>query len=357
MLLLSSCQAKEYTMYEKISLTAGFDTFLQIQITTESQEAFDSEYEKLLAQYSNYNQLFDIYNDYPGVNNLKTINDNAGIQPVEVDQELIDLLLLSKEFYEITNHEFDITMGAVLKVWHNYRDEGIELNTNGELGNLPTEEELNEAFTCTGWDKVEIDDENNTVYINQACASLDVGGVAKGFAAERLAQTLENDNAKAAIVNAGGNNRTVNTKIDGSPWRSLIQNPDGEGGFIAVAHEGSTSFVTSGDYQRYYVAKDGNNYNHIIDPYTLYPATKYRSVTVIGKNSAIADILSTSLFTMDYDEGIELLAKVNELYPDNDFNAIWIVDPNKAIDSENSMELNGYQILYSEGIKDSIITQ
>ena len=87
MLLLSSCQAKEYTMYEKISLTAGFDTFLQIQITTESQEAFDSEYEKLLAQYSNYNQLFDIYNDYPGVNNLKTINDNAGIQPVEVDQE------------------------------------------------------------------------------------------------------------------------------------------------------------------------------------------------------------------------------------------------------------------------------
>ena len=60
---------------------------------------------------------------------------------------------------------------------------------------------------------------------------------------------------------------------------------------------------------------------------------------------------------MDYDEGIELLAKVNELYPDNDFNAIWIVDPNKAIDSENSMELNGYQILYSEGIKDSIITQ
>lgn len=356
-LLLSSCSAKEYTMYEEVSLTAGFDTFLQIQLATESKEDFSEEYNKLLEQYSNYNQLFDIYNTYPGVNNLKTINDNAGIKPIEVDQTLIDLLLLTREFYEITNHEFDITMGPVLKIWHQYREDGIEANTQGELGSLPTDEELQTALACTGWDKVEIDDENNTVYLNEACASLDVGGVAKGYAAEQLAQTLEQDDIKAAIVNAGGNNRTVNTKLDGSPWRSLIQNPDGEGGFIAVSQPGSVSFVTSGDYQRYYIAEDGNSYNHIIDPRTLYPATKYRSVTVICKNSAIADILSTSLYTLDYDEGLELLARVQELYPDDNFNAIWIVDEAKAIDSANSMNINGYQILYTEGIKDSIITQ
>ncbi|MDY5251704.1 MAG: FAD:protein FMN transferase [Erysipelotrichaceae bacterium] len=356
-ILLTSCSSKEYTMYEEVSLTAGFDTFLQIQIATQSKEEFDKEYQKLLTQYTNYNQLFDIYNDYPNVNNLKTINDKAGIEPVKVDQELIDMLLLTKEFYEITHHEFDITMGPVLKVWHQYREEGIEANVNGEMGKLPSDQELQAAYACTGWDKVEINDEENTVFLNEACASLDVGGVAKGYAAEQLAKTLEEDNIKTAIVNAGGNNRTVNTKLDGTPWRSLIQNPDGEGGFVAVSALGSTSFVTSGDYQRFYVAEDGNRYSHIIDPRTLYPADKYRSVTVVCQNSAIADILSTSLFTLDFEEGLELLQDLQKRYPNDSFEALWIIDPNKKVDAKNSMELNGYQIVYTDGLKDAIITK
>lgn len=354
-ILLVGCSNNNYQVHKKISLTAGFDTFVDIQIAIKTEEEFNTKYEKLITQYKKMNDLFDIYHTYPNLNNLKTINDNAGKSPVEVDQTIIDMLLLCKDFYEITNHEFDITMGPVLKVWHNYRTDGIDKNTNGEYGDIPTEDELTKAKACTGWENVEIDDENNTVYLTKDCASLDVGGVAKGYTAEYLANMMENDKVKMGVVNAGGNNRTINSKLDGSPWKALIQDPEGKEDFLAVQSQGSISFVTSGDYQRYYVAKDGNKYSHIIDPFTLYPATHYRSVTIICKNSAIADILSTTLYTLPYEEGLNVLAKVQEKYPDDTFDAVWLVDINQPVNTDNCIDTDRFHILYTDGIKENLI--
>lgn len=354
--MMTSCTKKEeYTVYKNLSLTAGFDTFIEIQIATTSEDKFNEYYNDLLDDFSYYNELFDIYHTYDGINNLKTINDNAGIKAVEVDQQIIDMLLLCQKFYELTDHEFDITMGPVLKIWHQYREEGIMANSNGEYGSLPSKEKLEKAYACTGWDKVEIDDENNTVYLNQDCARLDVGGVAKGYATEMLANKLENENVKMAVVNAGGNNRTINSKLSGDPWKVGIQNPNDSGSLLAISAAGSSSFVTSGDYQRFYIAEDGNSYNHIIDPKTLFPATNFRSVSVITKNSAIADILSTSLYTMSYEDGLALLTKVQKAYPDETFNALWIVDKDHKLTTNDYIELDDFYILYTPNIKDSII--
>lgn len=354
-LLLVGCTNNNYEVHKKISLTAGFDTFVDIHIATKSEEEFNNQYEELISQYKKMNDMFDIYHTYPNLNNLKTINDNAGKSPVEVDQIIIDMLLLCKDFYEITNHEFDITMGPVLKIWHNYRTDGIDKNTNGEYGDIPTENELTKAKACTGWENVKIDDENNTVYLTKDCASLDVGGVAKGYTAEYLANMMESNNVKMGVVNAGGNNRTINSKLDKTPWKALVQDPEGKEDFLAVQSEGSISFVTSGDYQRYYIANDKKTYSHIIDPKTLFPATYYRSVTIVCRNSAIADILSTTLYTLPLEEGLEVLQKVQEKYPDDTFNAIWLVDINQEVNYENCIDTDRYHILYTDGIEKDLI--
>lgn len=317
---------------------------------------FTPLFDKAIESFIYFNQLFDIYNNYTGINNLKTINDNAGIAPVEVDPVIIELLQEAKEFYVSSNGEFDVTLGPVLKIWHKYREEGITSMQEGQLGKTPTMEELEEANKCVGWDFVEIDDENNTVYLNNSCASLDVGGIAKGFATEKVAQQLEEANIKVGIVDAGGNNRTINTKLDGSPWVVGIQSADGTAdSIIAIKVEGSMSFVTSGDYQRYYIAEDGNSYNHIVDPKTLFPANYFHSVSIITNDSGVADAMSTTLFSSDFESGNEFIKKYKEEHPEIYLEAVWIMDKNQLVETDNIKEKNNYYLAYTDGLKDLII--
>lgn len=355
--LLSGCtqsNPKDLSSYKNIDYTAGFDTFLQLIGYTESQEKLDKKMEKAVEIFTLYNNYFDIYNTYEGINNLKTINDNAGIKPVEVSDEIIECLVKAQEFYELSNHEFDITLGALLQVWHQYREEGIELNNQGELGNLPSEEELNQAKACTGWQYVEIDEEKNTVYINNPCVSLDVGGIAKGFSAEKIAKALENE-LYAGIVNAGGNNRTLNTKPDGSAWNSGIQHPnDLAKSLLIVSVEGSQSIVTSGDYQRYYIAEDLKAYHHIIDPSSGYPASLYRSVTIITEDSGDADALSTTLFTLSIDEGKKVLESYNQGHPETPAGAIWIMDKENTVEDKLGFETNDFYVVVTEDYADKV---
>ncbi len=350
----TSSTSSEVPLYSNLSADAGFDTVFYYQEYNTDTEASQEHFELATQLFTYYNNLFDIYNDYEGVNNLKTVNDNAGIQPVEVDEDLIEMLQLAQQFNTWSQGEFDITIGSLLQVWHEYREEGLELNENGEYGNLPTDEELSEASQYSGWDKVEIDDENNTVYITDENVSLDVGGIAKGFATEKIAQKIESlDNVGTVTINAGGNNRTIGTKPDGSNWRVRIQNPDGGSKLIIVSQEGSMSFVTSGDYERFYYGPDGISYHHIIDPETLYPATKYRSVSIITKDSGAADCLSTTLFTLSIEDGQKVLEEY-ETATGETVNAIWIMDEDQKTDGPNLTAHMGFYIAYTEGLNNHI---
>ncbi len=348
LLLLGGCQ-KKVEKFSGVTLKAGFDTFVQLVSYTENQKKFDSYMQNIESQFINYNNLFDIYNDYPNLNNVKTINDNAGIQPVEVDPAIIEMLLTAKEFYELSNGEFDVTMGATLKIWHNYRDAGIESNNAGVLGKIPTNEELEEARACRGWQFIEIDETKNTVYINNPCVSLDVGGIAKGFATEKVAQSLENKMV-AGIVNAGGNNRTMNIKPDKTDWVSAIENPNGGNAVLQTNLHDSQSFVTSGDYQRFYYGEDGYIYHHIIDPTTDYPANYYRSVSIVVKNSGHADALSTSLYTVNIETGIKIIEEYNKLYPNTPASAIWIMDKDNTTEHKNGFETSEFYIVCTDDL-------
>lgn len=354
--LLTSCQTKKLETFSNTSITAGFDTFVSIKTVADSQEQFDEYFTTSIDKFEYLNQLFDIYNSYTGINNLKTINDNAGIAPVKVDQPIIDLLLYSKEFYDISGGEFDITIGATLKVWHEYREAGLMSMNAGTFGGIPTKEELDEAAACRGWQNVEVDDENDTVFINNPCTSLDVGGIAKGFAAEIIANDLSAENVSSGFVNAGGNVRTIGTKWDDSPWVVEIQNPDGAGEYLTVSRKGTSSFVTSGDYQRYYIADDGNFYHHIIDPQTNFPATYFHSVTIITTHSDVADALSTTLFTLSYEDGLQLIEDYNTANPETPVSAVWLTDTNQAtsIQSDHQIKVGNYIAFYTADLADSL---
>lgn len=343
--------------YARTSTEQIFDTVYAYQEYGASNSTAKKHFEdseKLLKQY---NDLYDIYNSYDGLNNLKTVNDNAGKKPVKVDQKIIDMLKMAKDFYGYSDGEFDITMGSLLNVWHTYREEGIKLNEKGELGKLPSDDELKKAAVHKGWDKVQIDEKAKTVYITDPDVSLDVGGIAKGYAAEMTAKAMEKDGMKSGVINVGRNIRLVGMKSDGSDWNVGIADPSGSmpNGILAIKEDHPLSVVTSGDYERYYKAEDGNIYPHIIDPQTMYPAKDYHSVTILTEDSGAADCLSTTLFTMSVEEGKQVLKKYTE-DTGKDAQAVWIMDPDKS-QNEEGKKVESYFITYTDGLKDLITWQ
>lgn len=356
---LTSCKTeKEMTLMNNTNLNCGFDTFCRLDAYVESEDEFNTYYRTMVDDFAYYHKLFDIYHNYDGINNIKTINDNAGINPVKVDQNIIDLIKLAKEVSELSDGAFDITSGALLKIWHNYRDEGKDLNSNGYFGNTPSMNELEEAAEYKGYEHIIVDDENNTVFIDNASISLDVGGIGKGFAVEKVARHLEDMGLKYGSVNGGGNQRIVNTKPDGSGFNVGIQNPRGENSSIiaVLKNQSAKAVVTSGDYQNYYIAEDNVIYSHIIDPATLFPANHYSSVTIAIDDSGLADCLSTALFVLDYDDGLSLIDKIESKY-DKDIIAVWITDKPLSDASIQSSIDNTQFITVTDNFADEIVTE
>jgi len=358
LIFLSGCtnNSNKLTEYSKTSIDSGFNTFINIVGYCDSEETFNKYYNEGISAFQYYNQLFDIYNNYQDLNNLKTINDNAGIQAVKVDSSIIELLLQAKAFSELSNGFFDITAGAVISLWHDARIASQDLNNNGENGFLPDINALENASKHIGFENVIIDEENKTVFITDANTQIDVGGIAKGFAAEKIAQQLENDGLEYGVVNAGGNNRIINSKPDGSQFVVGIENPSFKTPTLlsVTANDDSLSFVTSGDYQNYFWIDDAN-YNHIINLNTLYPADYYHSVTVICKNSTYADALSTSLFSLSYEEGTDLITAFNDEHPDNQVAAIWVMDPSKQFTTDYGQIVQDYFVVYTANLENEVI--
>ncbi len=276
-----------------------FDTVTSVIGFAANEEEFQQETGRFHDGMERYHRLYDIYHEYEGMVNLCTLNAHAG-ETMTVDQEIIDLLLFARDVDEFSGGRTNATLGSVLKLWHEAREEGIE---HPESAAAPSEDELREALLHTGFDKIEVDAEQRTVRFTDPALSLDVGALAKGYAVQRVCETMKT----GYLISVGGNVYATGPKADGSAWTIGVQNPDGGGeAYLHKLSVTSGSVVTSGDYQRYFVA-DGKIYHHIIDPDTLFPANRWRAVTVITPDSGLADALSTTLFLLPAEEGQALL--------------------------------------------------
>lgn len=286
----------------------AFDTIITVTAYCDSQERFDALMDTAEAEFLRCHRLFDIYFTYPGMNNLKTVNDSAGTAPVEVTEDILSLLELAKEMHSLTGGAVNVAMGSVLQLWHDVREYSLAFP---EDARLPDPEALKAAAAHASPEDLILDREAGTVFLRDAEMRLDVGAVAKGYAVEQVARTLLAQGYESAAINAGGNVRVLGPKPDGSPWLVGVTNPDMTSGQVSLGTVECTggSVVTSGTYQRFF-EYEGRRYHHIIDGETLMPENRWSSLTVLTEDSARADALSTALFNMDYGEGAALVASL-----------------------------------------------
>jgi len=213
---------KELSRYTATFLDV-FDTRTDIVGYSTDQEMFTEQVTLLKEKLEYYHKLYDIYNDYEGVNNIKMINDNAGVAPVEVNEDIINLLLFSKEMYYKTNGQFNIAMGSVLRIWHDYREEG---SNNPQEAMLPPMEDLQAAAVYCDIEQIVIDEEAMTVFLTDEHMSIDVGSVGKGYAVQRVADYARKIGMDSVLFSVGGNICAVGKKPGEKEWRVGIQNPD-----------------------------------------------------------------------------------------------------------------------------------
>jgi len=300
--------------YERFTCRASdvFDTEISLSGFAVSDEAFTRTAQEVMARLNKYNRIFDAYNAWGDLHNLWYINRYAKDGPVEIPDELFSLLSFCKEQWDGGRATVNIAMGAVLSIWHDYRTAGL---ADPASAALPPMEALQAASAHIDFSDVVLDSEKHTVFYSDPALQLDIGAVAKGYAAD-----LINDYLKAEmpsfLLNLGGNVYAGAAPRDGrDAWAVAVQDPrpnpeaalEGGAGRLDILDIACLSAVTSGDYWRYYVV-DGQRYHHIIDPETLMPSTQMLSVTVVCESSLLADYLSTTLFILPYEEGNRLVS-------------------------------------------------
>lgn len=279
--LLCSCGTPPRQQQYTATFLGLFDTVTTVMGCAESEEAFralaQTAYDELLI----YHRLFDIYHDYEGLTNLKTVNDQAGMEAVAVDGPIIALLKDCREYYALTGGRVNVAMGKVLSLW--------------KTEDSPSEDALTAAAQHMDMASLVIDESASTVYLADPAMQLDVGAVAKGWAAQRVAEILPS----GLLLSVGGNVCATGPRDEsGSPWRVGVRDPAGtEADYLCTLAVTGGCVVTSGSYQRG---------EHIIDPDTLRPAGHWSAVTVVCADSGLADALSTALFLLPLKEGMAL---------------------------------------------------
>lgn len=306
LLALNAC-ASPRTNYQKYqtSFIDLFDTVIIVIGYTENQAEFDEFAAIIYDRMQALHCLYDIYHEYEGINNLYTVNKNAGIAPVAVEPEIIDMLRLAVEWHDLSGGVVNIALGPVLRIWSAYRLEGKE---------LPPMDELKSAAQMTDIAALIIDEDAGTVFLSQPGMSLDVGSIAKAYATDLAVKEAVDAGMQSILISAGGNIVSHGKPLDGmrDVWSIGIQNPDLDennlNDIIDTVFLTDSSVSCSGGYWRYYMVEE-QLYHHIINPDTLMPANRYKQVAVIHEKSGIADLLSTALFIMPHPEGAKLAEK------------------------------------------------
>lgn len=318
-MLLIGCEQKPKRY--SVSFFGSFDTMIQLTAYCASETEFDRLSTLAVDSFSRLSRLYDRFHEYEGTVNLCTVNRLAGTGPVAVDTELYDLIAYSVELSkEIPG--VNVAMGSVTSIWQDY----LHRYQSAEEGEYPPANELSMAAGHCSPDDVVLDPEHQTVFFRDPRLTLDLGAVAKGYATEQIGQKLYEEGLSVFYLSSGGNIRVFGPAPGGESrgWPVGIQDPDKSPFDTAAAPAAAllvrnTSVVTSGDYQRYYIV-GGKRVHHIIDPETLFPGGRYRSVTVVCEDSGLADLLSTALFNLSEAEGRELSLRFGAeafwIYPD-----------------------------------------
>lgn len=279
---MSGCLQKE-RIYKNRFVIAG--TFVEVLSP-------DRKASKIVLK--NMRRMDKIFNLYDKKSSLSKVNKNAGIAPVKVEPELIELIKLAQQLYKLTDKAFDPSIGKVILFWK----QKIEAK---KLKTFPAPEEINDLMQYTGMRYIEVDEKASTVFIKKKGLIMDLGGIAKGYMIDKSVQALQKNSIDSALINAGGDIYCLGKKGD-TPWNIGIKDPKKALPLIETIKVFDEAIATSGDYEQFSEYK-GVKYSHIIDPKTGFPVQgPTRSVTVIAHNATTADGFATAFFVMGRDK-------------------------------------------------------
>ncbi|PCH54423.1 MAG: thiamine biosynthesis protein ApbE [Flavobacteriaceae bacterium] len=246
------------------------------------------------------------------------INKNAGIKPVKVDLELINLIERSLVISKLTEGAFDISYASMDKIW----------KFDGSMKKMPSKEKINKSVAKVGYQNIVIDKKNKTIFLKLKGMKIGFGGIGKGFAADKAKALLMAKGVKSGIINASGDMNTWGKQPNGQDWEIAITNPLNKKVSFGIFPISNKAVVTSGDYEKFVLIND-IRYTHIINPKTGFPASGIISATVFAPKAELADALATSIFVMGTTVGVDLINQLPNI------ECIIVSDKGKIITSKN----------------------
>lgn len=234
---------------------------------------------------------------------LDKVNEASGKSPVKVKDDTFIITKRGYEYSKVSKGSFDITIGPIVKLWSIGLPEA----------KVPTKEEIDKKLQLVGYEDLQLNEENKTIFLNREGMIIDLGAIAKGYTADAVAEVLKEEGVRSAIIDLGGNVFALGERVDGNPWRIGIQNPfEGRGQIIGTIEVKDKSIVTSGVYERY-IEKEGKKYHHILSPFTGYPYdNEIAGVTIVSSKSVDGDALSTTIFSKGLNEGLEFIEGIED---------------------------------------------
>lgn len=241
-------------------------------------------------------RIENLISDWIPTTPISKVNQNAGIQPIKVPNEVFELVERSIKVSELTSGAFDISYASMDKVW----------KFDGSMKEMPSPETIKNSVAKIGYKNIILDKNNETIFLKYKGMKIGLGGIGQGFIADKIKDLLYKNGCTAGIVNVSGDINAWGKQPDGKPWVIGIINPLNKNKVFATFPLVDSAVETSGNYEKY-VVFDGKRYSHIIDPRTGYPTAGITSVSVFAKKTEIADALATGVFVLGVEVGLDLI--------------------------------------------------
>ncbi|TAN42971.1 MAG: FAD:protein FMN transferase [Nitrospirae bacterium] len=294
--LLPACSSNRPQTYQKSR--ALMDTFITITVAAGSGKEADNALETAFAVIEGFGKRIDFFS---GDSELSRINSNAGIAGIRVSADTFDLIEKALYVADRSGGAFDPTIGPVVRLWDFHKK------------TRPSDTDIKRGLALVGYKQVVLDKQRSTVFLKKKGMLLDLGGIAKGYAADLAAESLKAGGIASGIVAIAGDIRAFGLRPDGTPWNIGIKNPRQERAgdeIIGSIRLSNRAVSTAGDYERYFI-EDGRRYHHILDPSTGYPAGQCRSVSIITEKGVFTDGFDNAVFVLGPQKGMQLIREIN----------------------------------------------
>jgi thiamine biosynthesis lipoprotein len=291
-----------------------------ISVVDDDAKWAEKQIDEAIAEVSRIEKLLTTFNNDSQTNQ---INKNAGIRPVKVDKEVLDIIRRSLRISALTDGAFDISYGSIDKRFWNFDKEMIS---------LPDAKEAKESVKLINYQNIILDAQNLTVFLKEKGMRIGFGGIGKGYAAERAKQLLIKNGVKSGIVNAAGDLTTWGNQPNGKPWTIAIADPNAQNKAFSYINISDVAVATSGNYEKFAII-DGKKYSHTIDPKTGFPVAGIKSVTIICPNAELADAMATPITVLGVDAGLGLINQMKHI-------ACIIIDDDNNIYTSNNINVS-----------------